>query len=238
VFRNWWAWILPKLGFSVTLELKNGLRYFVRSGTTDMAVINEAAILNPYIRPGYLELPMDAVVVDVGANIGDFAVQMAVLCPRGHVYAVEPVSNNIEMIALNKMLNGLANLHILHLALGSGEGEIEINLSGGQSSAFFKGGGRKTEKVRLTSLECLMREQGIERIDLLKLDCEGAEWDILPCSTNLFPKIRQICMEFHLARGWTPEKLAAWLCSAGYRVNHTGGRWNGLLWATQRHNTH
>ncbi len=60
LYRNWWAWPLPKLGVSVVLELRNGLRYFVRSGSTDLAVVNEATTLNSYLGPGYLKLQEDS----------------------------------------------------------------------------------------------------------------------------------------------------------------------------------
>ena len=78
-----------------------------------------------------------------------------------------------------------------------------------------------------------MAEQGIQRIDLLKLDCEGTEWDILPSSIDILPKIGQICMEFHPDRGWTVEKLAGLLRDGGFEVIHTPARWNGFLWATR-----
>src|SRR5690349_6969834 len=106
-YRNWWALVLPKLGVSVVLELRNGLRYLVRSGKTDLAVVNEAAILNPYLGPGYVTLMQDAIVVDVGANIGDFTMQSARLCPRGRVIAVEPVTEHVRMIEVQVLLNGV-----------------------------------------------------------------------------------------------------------------------------------
>ncbi len=233
VFRNWWLWPLPKLGISITLELRNGLRYYVRCGTTDLAVVNEAALSNPYLGPGYLHVPEDAVVVDVGANIGDFAIQAAALCPRGRVYAVEPLGGNVEMIGINRSLNGLSNVEILHLALGADEGEVEIDLAGSRSSTLFHAEGAQTEKVRVTTLALFMGEQGIQRIDLLKLDCEGAEWDILPSSIEILPKIGQICMEFHLGCGWTVERLAGLLRDGGFEVIHSPAIWNGLLWATR-----
>src|SRR5438477_8125850 len=80
-YRNWWALPLPKLGISVVLETRSGLRYLVRPGTTDLAVVNEAVMLNPYLSAGHLTLPEDAVVLDVGANIGDFTMQLAKACP-------------------------------------------------------------------------------------------------------------------------------------------------------------
>ena len=233
VFRNWWVWPLPKLGINITLELRNGLRYYVRSGTTDLAVVNEAAFSNPYLGSGYLHLADDAVVVDVGANIGDFTIQAAALCPRGRVYAVEPLAGNVEMIGVNRSLNGLSNVEIAHLALGANEGEVEIDVVGSHSSVHFHADGKKTERVRVTTLARFMEEQGIQCIDLLKLDCEGTEWDILPSSIDILPKIGQICMEFHPDRGWTVEKLAGLLRDGGFEVIHTPARWNGFLWATR-----
>ena len=234
VFRNWWVWVLPKLGVSTILELRDGTRFLVRSKTTDLSTVNEAVILNPYLGNGYVDLPQNSIVIDVGANIGDFAVQVARLRPGGQVYAIEPMAENARMIAINKILNSLSNLQILQLAPGSHEGKVELQLNGNASSICWGRSDAKSETVRLTTLSQLIQELGIEHIDLLKLDCEGAEWDILPGCGDLFANIKQICMEFHLAEGWTVERLVCLLRKAGYDVRHTGGEWNGLLWATRR----
>ena len=108
-----------------------------------------------------------------------------------------------------------------------------MNRAGNAPSAYWGATGARTEKVRLMSLAEMIRERKIEAIDLLKLDCEGAEWDILPPCAEILPKVRQIGMEFHLSRGWTAEKLASCLRDRGYKVKHTGGGWNGILWATR-----
>jgi len=230
-YRNWWALPLPKLGISVVLELRNGLRYLVRNGNGDLGVVNEAAMLDPYLGPGFLTLPEDALVIDVGANIGDFTMQAARACPRGRVIAIDPVRSHTQMVALQTLLNQFGNVTCIQAALGKCEGEIEIHVDGGRSSAYWGKG--ETDRVRLTTLPQLVREMGIDRITLLKMDCEGAEWDILPSAEDIFPRIDQICMEFHCSRGWTPEKLALWLSDRGYDVRHTGGSWNGTLWATR-----
>jgi FkbM family methyltransferase len=230
VFRNWWAWPLPKFGVNVILELRNGLRFFVRGGTNDLAVLNEAAILNPYLGSEHIELRQDAVVMDVGANIGDFTVMAASRCSLGRVYAVEPISEYIPVLEINKKLNLLSNVEIIQVALGDHEGEIRLTVAGGQSSTHF-GSATDTETARLTTLPQLMRDCGIEQIDLLKMDCEGAEWEILPSAREALPRVRQICMEFHPARGWTAEKLAALLRESGYEVWYTEAPWNGSLWA-------
>ncbi|HEY6420965.1 MAG TPA: FkbM family methyltransferase [Candidatus Binataceae bacterium] len=230
VFRNWWAWPLPKLGVSVTLQLRNGLRFFVRSGTDDLSALNEAAILNHYLGSGHIELQQDSIVMDLGANMGDFAVMAAALCPQGRVYAVEPLSEYVPVLETNTRLNRLSNVEIIRVALGDHEGEAKLSIAGVGSSMYFDGAA-KTETVRLTTLPQLMRDHRIERIDLLKMDCEGAEWDILPAAREVLPRVRQICMEFHPARGWTAERLAAWLRESGYEVWYTDSRWNGSLWA-------
>jgi len=229
-FRNWWAWPLPKLGVNTVLELRNGLRFFVRAGTTDLSVLNEALFLNPYLGPGHIELREDAVVMDVGANMGDFAIQAAALCPSGRVYAVEPMSEYISLLETNKKLNRLSNIEIIQVALGDHEGEVRLFIAGAESGAYFKGT-TNAEIVRLTTLPQLMRDCGLERIDLLKMDCEGSEWDILPAAGAMLRCIRQICVELHPARGWTAEKLAEWLRASGYEVWYNEPPARSILWA-------
>jgi FkbM family methyltransferase len=231
VYRNWWALPVTKLGFGLILELRNGLRYQVRPHTTDLATINETSILNPYLAAGHVTVSEDAVVVDVGANIGDFTLHVARLCPQGRVFAIEPVDEHVRMIETNVRLNGIRNVTCVRRALGAAEGHADIQVAGIRSNV---GGGVGTrERVPSSTLPQFVKEQRIERIDLLKLDCEGAEWDILPASESALPRIRQICMEFHCERGWTPERLALWLRERGYRVRHTPGPWNGLLWGVR-----
>lgn len=227
VYRNWWAMGLPRLGVGTVLELRSGARYFVRAGTLDLAVVNECAFHDPYLASRFVTLQPDAVVVDVGANIGDFAVRAARLCPNGRVIAVEPLSAYGRMIETQMKLNGLRNVTWVPAALSGQDGET----IGGEIGGLYATGDAIREPVRMMTLERLVQEQGLTRIDLLKLDCEGAEWDILPAAGHLLPLVRQIAMEFHCLHGWTPERLASWLEARGFEVAHTGGHATGFLWA-------
>ena len=77
------------------------------------------------------------------------------------------------------------------------------------------------EAVEVVTLESLMDHYGIDSVDLLKLDCEGAEWDILPAAERVLPRVRQICMEFHCERGWTRREAGGLAASARlHRVSH------------------
>jgi FkbM family methyltransferase len=231
VYRNWWALPLVKLGATVVLELRNGLRFRVRAGSSDLGVVNEAFILNPYLRAELVDVPADAVVVDIGANIGDFSLQVAQRCPSGKVLAVEPVAEHVRILRDHVAMNRCHQITCVHGAVGAVEGITEIAIAGVRSRQ--NSDGKRTELVRQTTLQQLLDDHGLRYVDLLKLDCEGAEWDILPAAEEAFPRIRQICMEYHCERGWTADRLASWLRARGYRVCHTTGEWNGLLWAVR-----
>jgi FkbM family methyltransferase len=191
-----------------------------------LAVINEAAFLNPYLSNGFVSLQPASVVVDIGANVGDFSIQAARLCPDGRVIAVEPVRSAGEMIAEHAHLNGVSNVKWICAALAGENQPIRARTAGNP----YAGSGEQQDCPTLT-LASLLAAEGLDGIDLLKLDCEGAEWDILPASEAVLPKIRQLCMEFHCERGWTAPRLAEWLTNRGFTVTYTRGDWNGLLWA-------
>ena len=218
---------LPKLGINTVLRLRDGTRYHVRGGTLDLSVINEQAFSNPYLGSGFVTLNADAVVIDVGANIGDFAVLAARKCPAGRVVAVEPLRSAGRIIEAQARLNNLHNITWVHAVLSDRNGTSAANRPG---SAYDTAEGT-AEQVESHTLAQLMADLQLDRIDLLKLDCEGAEWDILPSAEAVLPRVRQIAMEFHCERGWTVEKLADWLRSRGFVVQHTEGPGMGLLWA-------
>ena len=218
-YRNWWAVPLPKLGKSVVLELRDGTKYLVRAGTTDLAAVNEAAILNPYLRSPYIVLPEDATVIDIGANIGDFTMQVARRCPRGRIFAVEPVSAHVQMIEAQIALNHLSHVQTVRAAVGATCQMTRVTAAGTASRVSERED--SAEVVEMITLERLMEDYSIDTLDLLKLDCEGAEWDILPAAERVLPRVRQICMEFHCERGWTAAKLARLAASARlYRVSY------------------
>jgi FkbM family methyltransferase len=134
------------------------------------------------------------------------------------------------MIETQMALNHVSHVETVRAAVGGTN--RRAGLSGDGMGATVTEGGDDT--VEVFTLETLVDDYGIESVDLLKLDCEGAEWDILPAAERVLPRVRQICMEFHCERGWTPAKLAEWLRVRGFTVSHTAGPWNGLLWATRR----
>lgn len=129
--------------------------------------------------------------VDVGANIGVFSVFMARRAHQGKVYVVEPIQLNRRLISLNLGLNGLENTEIIDGVLSDHLGEVDFTVY--ENSAFsslydtWSGVLSIREKTRVPSrtLDSLFAERG-ERVDVIKIDVEGAEQLVLKGGKALF----------------------------------------------------
>jgi FkbM family methyltransferase len=139
----------------------------------------------------------DSVVVDIGANIGYYTIVAASRAVSGHVYAFEPLSFLCEEIKQNILLNRLHNVKVYQCALGSLErdslaylsSEDNVGMSGLLPAENFSG---KTEKVHSLSLDQWKEVERIEKIDIIKIDVEGAEFDVLSGMKNTFTVLRPI----------------------------------------------
>ncbi|HUA18281.1 MAG TPA: FkbM family methyltransferase [Bryobacteraceae bacterium] len=229
-FENWPYFWLSRFHRDIgTLILRNGLQFMIRPQASDRGSVTEAMILEVYG-----QVPEGAVVVDIGANIGAFSL----LASRRAevVYAVEPVRSNFEMLRQNVALNQLTNVIIYPLALADYNGTVRIRDSGVTSSMYFEGADH-VELVPTVTLERFFNENGIDRVDYLKMDCEGAEWDILLSTPpEVLSRVRHLELEFHRFRidKQHPQMLCNHLKSAGLESHTTNpDLFNGLLVAHQ-----
>ena len=153
----------------------------------------------------YYKIPDDAkVVIDVGAHIGG----TALLCASkgALVYAYEPDPGNFEILKANVLQNQVKGyVEIFQKAVGFPTGKRTLGLSSVNYGGFgfFKENPDGTEEVDTITLQQVFDDNKIETCDVLKLDCEGAEYEILNnIDEKLFGRIKQISMEQHFA---TPE---------------------------------
>ncbi|HEV2146721.1 MAG TPA: amino acid adenylation domain-containing protein, partial [Longimicrobiaceae bacterium] len=184
-----------------------------------------------YLRHG-ITLAEDACVFDVGANIGLFTVRVAQRCPRGRVYAFEPIPPVCEALRLNAAVHG--DVRVLECGLAEAEGEAVFTfypnasiLSGRHAEAaeeqavvkaFLLNDADVPEDMqeegldallrhrlsvrefpcRLRTLSQVIREERVERVDLLKVDVEKSELEVLAgIEDGDWEKIRQVAMEVH-----------------------------------------
>ena len=235
VYRNWPAmFVLGWRRKPVTLRLRNGMRFMVRPRTSDRSTVNEMFVLNPYLRAKEFQISSGDRVLDIGANIGTFTVAAAMAADTGRVFAVEPEAGNFAVLRQNVELNRRANVELLQAAVGAAEGEAVLARDGNLSSLMWDGSGG-AEAVPVVTLAALIAS--MRTVDLLKMDCEGAEFDILYSTPpESLRNIRRITMEYHNLGGKrTAAALQDFLTKNGFAVWISGGEWNGLLHAIRHH---
>jgi FkbM family methyltransferase len=199
----------------IDIPLRDGGAFRLRPSSMDRHVFHRVFARDEYridgIAPGSL-----GVVVDVGAHIGAFSVRAARLAAR--VIACEPSPENIALFALNTAR--FPNIRGLSLAVAGRHGPTDLFVGHDPAAhSVFPAGGPKTVTVRCVTLEDLFSETGIERCDLLKLDCEGAEHGIIRMAPpGLLARIDRVCMEYHDVPGSTGEDVARALAAAGHAV--------------------
>jgi FkbM family methyltransferase len=140
----------------------------------------------------YLKPKRNEVVIDVGAHYGFYTLLASRLVGKeGYVFAFEPSSRNFRRLSLNLQLNSIQNAKTFNFALGNFEGSARLyhsHYSGGHS-IFFKRG-TDSEIVAVKRLDNVVKQAGLERISLIKIDVEGAEKDVLEGALQTIKKCR------------------------------------------------
>jgi len=204
------------------ISLPNGLDFWLASEQVRPAaefLIREIFARRRYYRENF-GIRRDDTIVDIGANMGLFTLWAAPQAPQGRVLAIEP-GRVFDSLAHNLQANGLSNVIPIPAAVGNEGEEIELvehpgfNLVSHPSGIgpawitrllifvrYFRWRSPLVRrKVPCRSLGALMDEHGLRTVNFLKVDCEGAEYEIF---RNLAPehwgRIERIAMEFHELR--------------------------------------
>ncbi|MBI5169456.1 MAG: FkbM family methyltransferase [Candidatus Eisenbacteria bacterium] len=159
-------------------------------------------------------LPGDGVFLDVGANQGELTLVAAHRAPRGRVYAFEPVPEWFARLEENVALNAFTHVRAFRLALSDTEGEVEMFASAaGHGDADYNEGlsslhRSETRSVSVGSfptlpLDAFAAREGLDRIDLIKIDVEGAEERVLAGGRETLARLRPV-----LVLEWKPDALA------------------------------
>lgn len=214
--------------------------FHVRKNSSDIPEIKETWFEQQYFRPDF-QIQKTDTVVDIGAYIGDFSVYAAQKATAGKVFAVEPADDNFRLLLGNKKLNRIKNLKAFNLAISKQNGKSKFFLSSTHTiHSLKKNGANNSTIVSTITLETFMKRKNIKRIHFLKIDIEGAEYEIVPhLKSEVLKKIDKIVLEFHdyLDNNNHFEKLKKYLEQNGFIVNifpaKTSYRLSkqGYLWA-------
>lgn len=117
--------------------------------------------------------------MDAGANIGLFTLNASrAVGATGRVLSFEPAPPNIEAVRTNLQINGIHNVGLVTCGLGDAECDLPLGLPEGGNRGMFAVGvaaGPQTFTIRIRRMDDVVREQGLDRLDLIKMDIEGSE---------------------------------------------------------------
>ncbi len=230
-FKNW----LRVLPFFLTkpphkklhLKLRNPQVEIIVRSAMDIWSVKETFLDQFYTRFG---TPVQAgwTIIDIGAAIGEYSLYAALAKPGVRVFAFEPFSDSYQILHKNLVINGLQTVKAFQKAVWGRTGTLNLNLETGEPLQIYsydaKSGDDKSEGllVEALSLEEAIQSIQIDKVDLLKMDCEGAEYEILRnASRETLAKIDRIIMEYHdLSPIDNHSILVENLQKEGYRVEY------------------
>jgi len=136
------------------------------------------------------------VVVDAGANCGIYTVAAGKLAGKaGGVLAFEPGDRVAEVLARNIEVNGLENVRVFRQALSDRSGTARLYRHRGpvaSSIAAEDGCGGDYDEIETITLDAALAEAGVDRVDFLKIDIEGAEELAFRGGEEMFRKSRPV----------------------------------------------
>jgi FkbM family methyltransferase len=216
------------------VDLKNGISLVAPLNFPLLSIIEEIYMDRCY-EPDYVQIAAGDFIVDIGANIGVFTISVASRHPEAHLIAVEPSPQALEFLNRNVALNGLHNVRILSCACWGGNGHAVLYSRGGDElNSLYSQDGigssfRALCRVPVLTLDDVFERFQIDHCGLLKLDCEGAEYEILfNAREETLQRIQRIALEYHVGfNAHTPGAFATFLKSNGFEVERLPMRDDG-----------
>jgi FkbM family methyltransferase len=127
--------------------------------------------------------------VDVGGNVGYFSLLMGSAVPNGIVHVFEPIPVNAALIRASAALNSMPNVLVNECAVGSSTGTVTFSVSRDSAFSSMRATGRVKESMTLSvpmlTLDGYLADRKIRRIDVLKIDVEGAEGLVISGASTL-----------------------------------------------------
>ena len=147
----------------------------------------------------------EPVIFDIGANVGYFSLFAAAKFPGAQIYSFEPIPGNFSLLETQCASNLQHSITPFQMAVAGECGSIsmEYNAADAFSTTASIHADNHDQNHDHIKVECLdlpaaCHKAGVEKIDFLIMDCEGAEHDILrSCPRGLLQSIQYIAMEIH-----------------------------------------
>jgi len=140
-------------------------------------------------------LDKESIVVDAGGYHGNWSEEILNRY-KPRIFILEPMDSYYQDIL--KKFQGKDEVTVYNYGLSSAEGEINLHLDNDSSSIYKEGNG--TQKIKVKTIGSFMQESGIEKIDLFKINIEGAEYELLEdiIKKEIHLRIDNIQVQFHV----------------------------------------
>lgn len=229
------AYLEEHEGELTLLQTRDGLHLTVRNNCMDAVILSEVFIDREYVQG--LDIGSKPTVVDIGGYIGDFSIFAAKYLDASRVIVVEPSPKNLKLLLKNVQDNALSErITAVEGAVTDGNPIfLDVDAPERAQARVSAYGASKAplQRIRGISLEQLVEDFGLEKIDLLKIDCEGGEYQILlTAPREILQRIENIVFEFHEVQGFA-EQLEA----VKKRLGSEGFSWRSkghLVFASRR----
>ncbi len=193
-----------KFGDKIIVDLDDSIKIY--SDLFSPRELQSGASYEVKIKKMFLEnISQGSIVIDCGAKIGEFSLIAAKkVGTKGKVIAIEPFRRTVNRLQENFILNKFNNYKILKLAVSNKPGietfyENPISGEGCLDPSLFEGKNLDANEVKLDTLDNIISNQNLERVDMIKIDVEGFEYEVLSGCIKSFKlnKIQKILCEIH-----------------------------------------
>jgi FkbM family methyltransferase len=165
-----------------------------RKNTSDLRVARQIFVDNDYNLP--FSIKNSKIIIDAGANNGYSTLWFSNLASKAKVFAIEPESSNFNLLKKNTKYN--SNIIPIKAGLWSSKEYLKIYDPGfGKWGIEVKKATKNNYDLLGISINDLIKEYNLKKIDVLKIDIEGSELEVFSNNLSWLSKVDVIIIELH-----------------------------------------
>lgn len=142
-----------------------------------------------------IELPDNALIFDCGANIGLSVIYFKKISPSARVIAFEPDGKNFELLSNNIRSYNLDAVELRKEAVWIENTQLSFQSDGNMGSKITDKQNNQEENVKINAVR--LKDLITEPVDMLKIDIEGAEFQVLKDIQNVLILVKNVFLEYH-----------------------------------------
>jgi len=185
----------------IVVKSKEGIFFMARPKFEDLARFLFSKIMAKWEPIFTIKLDEDDTVIDIGANVGYYTLYLSKFLKTGKIISIEADPETCSVLKKNCELNNMKNVIIHNFAISNKSGQITFYKSethSGENSIYSSGIKNKKSSISIpASTLDKMLKSNYPKIDFIKIDVEGAEFDVLKGGEDTLKITKKILIELH-----------------------------------------